>query len=547
MNWFKNLKIRNKLLLGFAVVVATMIAQAYLSYAALASMQTVEREEVAPAAAALVQIASVVQLEHAIRKTTLAYITYRDPTQRAGFKRDLEAQVTEATVGLTALKARIEAHMPTERALMASIDKEISTYRSGREREFELVAAGKDDEAVAASGGEQARQHAAILADLGKLQTNIEAVHQAAVAESTRVFDVAGRQLAAVGVAAVLLALIIVQLLNALLAVPLREVRRIANAVAGGDLTVTVAVDARADELGELQRALATMVDSLRAQARQLQEGFGILAAAASEILATATQVATGATETATAVSETSATVEEVKQTAHLAVQKAGAVMDASRKAAAVAQTGLKAVEGTVAGMGRIREQMEGIAGTVVRLAEQGQTIGEIIATVSDLAEQSNLLAVNAAIEAARAGEHGRGFSVVAQEVRSLAEQSREATAQIRTILMDIQKATSAAVMTTEQGTKAVALGVQQSADAGESIRALAAGVAEAAQAGTQIAASSQQQLIGMDQVAVAIGNIRGAASQNMSGTKQLEESARSLHVLGTKLKALVDAERLAT
>src|SRR4030067_173625 len=105
--------------------------------------------------------------------------------------------------------------------------------------------------------------------------------------------------------------------------------------------------------------------------------------------------------------------------------------------------------------MHRIQEQMESIAQSIVRLSEQGQAIGEIIATVNDLAEQSNMLAVNAAIEAAKAGEQGKGFAVVAQEVKSLAEQSKQATAQVRTILGDIQKATSGAVMATEQGSKA--------------------------------------------------------------------------------------------
>jgi methyl-accepting chemotaxis protein len=176
----------------------------------------------------------------------------------------------------------------------------------------------------------------------------------------------------------------------------------------------------------------------------------------------------------------------------------------------------------------------------VVRLSEQGQAIGEIIATVNDLAEQSNLLSVNAAIEAAKAGEQGKGFAVVAQEVKSLAEQSKQATAQVRTILGDIQKATTAAVLATEQGSKAVEAGVAQSAEAGESIRQLADSVIDAAQAATQISASSQQQLVGTDQVALAMENIRQASAQNVAGTRQTEIAARNLHELGLRLKQLV-------
>jgi methyl-accepting chemotaxis protein len=112
--------------------------------------------------------------------------------------------------------------------------------------------------------------------------------------------------------------------------------------------------------------------------------------------------------------------------------------------------------------MKHIHDQMESVAASILHLSEQSQAIGEIIATVTDLAERSNLLAVNAAIEAAKADEQGKGFAVVAQEVKSLAEQSKQATAQVRTILNDIQTAMSAAVMATEQGSKAVDAGVKQ-------------------------------------------------------------------------------------
>ena len=175
-----------------------------------------------------------------------------------------------------------------------------------------------------------------------------------------------------------------------------------------------------------------------------------------------------------------------------------------------------------------------------MRLSEQSQAICEIIATVNDLAEQSNLLAVNAAIEAAKAGEQGKGFAVVAQEVKSLAEQSKEATAQVRAILNDIQKATNAAVLATEQGNKAVEAGVRQSRDANEAINLMGRNIEDSAQAALQIAASSQQQLTGMDQVALAMENIKQASEQNVAGMKQVEVTTQSLHELGQKLKGLV-------
>lgn len=277
-----------------------------------------------------------------------------------------------------------------------------------------------------------------------------------------------------------------------------------------------------------------------RALTRQLRESITQLSSSAAEILATTSQVAAGAAQTATAVSETIATVEEVKQTAQLASQKAKYVSESAQKVAQISQSGRQSVNDTVLGMQRIQEQMESIAESIVRLSEQSQAIGEIIATVNDLAEQSNVLAVNAAIEAARAGEQGKGFGVVAQEVKSLAEQSKQATTQVRSILGDIQKATSTAVLATEQGHKAVEAGVKQTGASGESIRLLAESIHEAAQAATQIAASSQQQMAGMDQVALAMENIKQASVQNVAGTQQAEVAARGLHALGHKLGAMI-------
>ncbi|MDE3021436.1 MAG: CHASE3 domain-containing protein [Pseudomonadota bacterium] len=272
----------------------------------------------------------------------------------------------------------------------------------------------------------------------------------------------------------------------------------------------------------------------------QLKESISQLASSSSEILATTAQVASGATETASAINETTVTIEEVKQTAQLANQKAKDVSESAQRATQTSLDGKKSVEEAIQGMQTIQEQMESIAESILRLSEQGQTIGDIIVSVNNLAEQSNLLAVNAAIEANKAGEHGKGFAVVAQEIRSLAEQSKQATSQVRTILSDIQKGTSAAVLAIEQGAKAVDAGVRQSREAGQSIHYLSDRIAEAAQASLQIAASSQQQMVGMDQVALAMENIKQASMQNVSGSRQAETVARGLHELGMKLGVMI-------
>ena len=291
----------------------------------------------------------------------------------------------------------------------------------------------------------------------------------------------------------------------------------------------------------ELEKRVQERTRDLSNVLLEIREGIGVLGFSASEILAANTQVASSAEETSAAVNETTTTVEEVKQTAQLSSEKARRVSESAQQAARVSQSGKKAVTESIEGMNRIKQQMESIAESIIRLSEHNQAIGGIIATVNDLAERTNLLAVNAAIEAAKAGEQGKGFTVVAQEVRSLAEQSQQATAQVRTILSDIHTATQAAVRAAEQGSEAVGVGMKQSNEAGESIQMLANSIAESAQAAAQIAASSHQQLAGMDQVTLAMNSIKQASTQNVGNTKHAETSARNLHELGQKLQQLVE------
>lgn len=317
----------------------------------------------------------------------------------------------------------------------------------------------------------------------------------------------------------------------------------LAEAISAGDLTQRLNVKGT-DEVGRLAVALDSMVDNLRNQARQMSEAVNVLAASATEISTTVSQVAESTSSTSTSVTETTATVEEVKQAASVASSKSKQVALLAQQSVSVSSEGRKATEETIERMNLIKQQMESVGETVVRLSEQSQAIEDIISTVQDLAEQSNLLAVNASIEAARAGEEGKGFAVVAQEIKSLADQSREATEQIRTILEDTRKWVSAVVMATEQGTKAVDKGVEQSAKAGDAIGALGGSVEESAQAASVIESISEQQVTGMDQVSVAMNGIEMAVRQNLSGTRQLEVAAKRLSDLGDQLRSLVEEYR---
>ncbi len=317
-----------------------------------------------------------------------------------------------------------------------------------------------------------------------------------------------------------------------------------AEKVGAGDLTIHLQADA-SDVIGRLGVALNGMVEKLAELTGQVREATGDITSMTAEILANTSQQAATASQQATAVSETSTTVQETRQTAEQAAERARLVSEAAQESTEVADQGLQAVQDTVMSMGSIKEQVGAIAETILTLSEQTQQIGEIIATVNDIADQSNLLALNAAIEAARAGEAGKGFAVVAGEVRSLAEQSRQATDQVRNILGEIQKAANTAVMVTEEGTKRADAGEQQAQKTGEAIRTINEQIQRVSQAAHQIAASAGQQLVGMDQIASAMDSINQATAQSEAGTRQVEEAAQNLTKLATELTSIVEQYKL--
>jgi methyl-accepting chemotaxis protein len=290
---------------------------------------------------------------------------------------------------------------------------------------------------------------------------------------------------------------------------------------------------------------LTKMVNNLRELIRQMQEATDNLSKANSHISAATAEQAATVSEQVASVAETSSTVEEVRQTAQQSVERAQLVSEMASNTLKLAENGLDAVKRTEEGMSGLKDQVRHIAETILSLSEQTLQIGEIIATVNDIADQSNLLALNAAMEAARAGEAGRGFAVVAGEVRNLAEQSRQATAQVSSILSEIQKAANTAVMVTEKGTKSAESGLELAQSTGDSIRVIREHTQQAVAAAEQITASARQQLAGMDQITRAMENINLGATQTQKGMQQVDQTAQNLNNLATQLTSIVQQYKI--
>ncbi|MFN3267030.1 MAG: methyl-accepting chemotaxis protein, partial [Deinococcales bacterium] len=315
-----------------------------------------------------------------------------------------------------------------------------------------------------------------------------------------------------------------------------REMAEVANHISSGDLTKAITAKSEDDVLGQ---AFMAMRSNLRDLLSTVQSGAISLASASSQILASSGQQASTVSSQLAAVSQTTATVDEVKTTSEQAVELAQTINEQSQSVNRVAIAGAEAAKAANQSMSEIRDRVQQIAENILALSEQTQAIGDIIATVGDIADQSNLLALNAAIEASRAGEQGKGFAVVAQEIRLLAEQSKNATSQVRSILGEIQRATNSAVMTTEQGMKVADAGVDSIARVSSVIDELQAAIQNAAYNAQLISASVRQHSIGMEQISSAMQNISLSTEENLISTRHTKNSAESLAELAGRLREL--------
>lgn len=316
---------------------------------------------------------------------------------------------------------------------------------------------------------------------------------------------------------------------------PLRRFAQFVERIGDGDLTQEVKLTSR-DEMSVLAGHLNAMVAGLRDLASQSRAVSDSLNSATVEIRASTQQQAASVEEQLASVQETSATLDEITQSGAQISQRAQDLSSGSEETLRASSNGLQAVEDTARVMDAIREQAESVAENIVTLSEKTQAVGDIIATVNDISERSHILALNAAIEAAAAGEHGRSFAVVAAEIKNLADQSKEATVQVRAVLGDIQRGINTSVMLTEEAVKRVASGKEQTDTAQRTINDLTDSIQESTDTFEQIVAAINQQHIGLEQVMIALRNIRQASTQTADGTRQLDTAAANLSALSTQL-----------
>ncbi len=321
---------------------------------------------------------------------------------------------------------------------------------------------------------------------------------------------------------------------------PIQELARAAQAVVKkGDLRQNLSVSS-SDEIGQLAASFGEMVVKLRDALANLQMSSQRLDSSVGALTTSNEEQGKTLSRQAAALQETQTTAQEIKQTSALTEQKATSMLEAMERADEISKSGEAAVEQSLSGLAEIRDRVQEISARINQLGERAQQIAGITNTVKDLADRSNMLALNAAIEAVRSGEHGKGFSVVAREIRSLADQSIQATDRVREILNDIGGAIRDAVSITQTGGQRIENGLVQVKSSGESLRELSAIVKENFSAARQIAAAVSQQNTGIVQIFAAVNDLSKMMDESMARLTSTNTAAAAVGEVSQRAAGIV-------
>ncbi len=319
-----------------------------------------------------------------------------------------------------------------------------------------------------------------------------------------------------------------------------------ADAIAQGDLTRDDAAVTTTDELGRLTVAVNHMKQSLSVTIGSAARTAALVASASEQISASASQQANGANAQRDQTSQVSAAMQEMSATVDEVTQSSIRAADAARTAAETARQGGEVVSASVDKMRAIAQSVEAAANQVRGLGARSEQIGEIVGVINEIAEQTNLLALNAAIEAARAGEQGRGFAVVADEVRKLAERTRKATKEIAGMIGHVQGETRQAVEAMENGLSNVHQGVESTTEAGQALERIIEMARQVGEMTTQIAAAASQQSAATEQISQSLEQIARITGESATGSQQSARACQDLTNLALDMQTLVGEFRAA-
>ncbi|GFE62448.1 methyl-accepting chemotaxis protein [Geobacter sp. AOG2] len=539
--WLKNLSIGAKLIMSFLLVLLLTLILGIFMIGRLNLVRNNAEDVAQKQVPGILSIARINDLFGSFRRGELLMVLSNNPEDINKYIKRNQDAAEKLKKEQAAYEKMIDSD--EERKLYAEFNKALQLYLAENPKIAELALQNKDAEASELVRGASSKYFNQALK---AIEATVENQSKQATAESRNMATISSA--ARTWVIIALVVCIVIGLLEAIIlarlfSAPLKDLARKADQIAAGDLRVEIELDSR-DEIGQLSAAFGVMVKNLRELISRVIETSAQLSTAAAQVNAAAERMSTGTEEVAaqagtvaTASEEMAATSSDIANNCHMAA-------DGAQQAAATTNRGFEVVKHTVDGIRQRGDGTRANARIVESLGERSDQIGAIVATIEDIADQTNLLALNAAIEAARAGEQGRGFAVVADEVRALAERTTRATKEIGDMIKAIQNQTKEAIVSMEEGVKGTERGATEAAQLEtalneilEQVNAVTLQVSQIATAAEEQTATTSEITNNIHMITQVVHDTSRGAQESATAASQMARQAENLQTLVRQFK----------
>ena len=530
----RNIRISKRLAIGFGILGFLMVALVITGITATSVINS-GLEQIAQVNNAKIQAAY--DMKDGIKSVNLMILSKLSSKDEAFQARADQLTAASREQYMKSLGALEKLETTTKgKELISAFKENIARGKEGNVKVAEAFKAGKADQAISILVG-TVLPAALEIFQMGDQLIQFQKDEIAArTAEARSTFSRTMALLIAMGVIIIGVAVVLTLSLGKSITVPIRQTVAATEMLAAGKLGIDVAVD-RKDEFGDQAAALKAMVKKWREIVASIKQASDNVASASVELSAGAEQMQKGSDEQAERAHQVATASEEMSQTVLDISKNASSIATTATNAAKTAKGGGKIVEEAVKEVKEIAQTVGESEGHITSLAELSQRIGEIIGIINDIADQTNLLALNAAIEAARAGEHGRGFAVVADEVRKLAERTTGATSEVSGIIREIQNKVTSAVSSIERVSTKVERGVDLSQRAGNEFTTIVGNVEDLHVMVQQIAAAIEEMSATSDQISKDIESISGISGETSMASGEVTKASQELARLGTDLQ----------
>jgi len=542
MQVFKNLAVGTKILVVVSLVLGLMVFQGVFSIIQLSRVNHVASEIKDNWLPSIKVVGEIDRNLNEIRRIELANINARTDEEHQSF----EKRTTAALEKAGKLNAAYEKLLSSdeEKKIFHQMKSAMDAYIAANLKVSALIKEDKADEAYAVNRSDSKKTFGMVQENLVKAIELNDAGAEVSGKQGDALYATSRGLIMGILVIALAIGIVLALFIARAISRPLHDLAAKAGQIATGDLNVSV-VALSTDEVGLLSQSFSTMVDNLRDVIGQVRETSVQVSSAATELSSTSEHIATGSEEVAaqagtvaTAAEEMSATTSDIARNCHDAASSA-------TLASKAAQSGSTVVEETVLVMKRIADKVQETALKVETLGKQSDQIGDIVGTIEDIADQTNLLALNAAIEAARAGEQGRGFAVVADEVRALAERTTKATKEIGDMIKNIQNETKRAVVAMEEGVNEVSSGTAEAEKSGQALHEILTLANAVTEQASQIATAAEEQTATTQEITNNILQITDVVQQSATSAQQSANAAQQLARMADTLQSIVSRFKL--